>query len=83
MDADDVLLGDCGDVGELLLDLAQSRVGDTAVAVGEHDEDRRDREGDQGQLPLEEQQHTRDENDREHVLEEEDQPVAEKEADPL
>ena len=35
VDADDVLLGDGRDVGELLLDVAQRRVRDVAVAVGE------------------------------------------------
>jgi hypothetical protein len=53
VDADDVLLGHRRDVGELLLDLAERGVGDPAVAVGEDDEDRRDRERDQRELPLE------------------------------
>ena len=35
VDADDVLLGDRRDVGELLLHVAQRRVRDVAVAVGE------------------------------------------------
>src|SRR6266487_1979285 len=83
VDADDVLLGDGGDVGELLLDLAQSRVRDVAVAVCEDDQYRRDRERDQSQLPLEEEQHPGDEDDREDVLEEEDQAVAEEEAHAL
>ena len=38
VDADDVLLGDRGDVGELLLHVAQGRVRDVAVAVREGDE---------------------------------------------
>ncbi len=37
VDADDVLLGDGRDVRELLLHVAQRRVGDVAVAVGERD----------------------------------------------
>ena len=83
VDADDVLLGDRGDVGELLLDVAQRRVCDVAVAVGDRDEDRHDREHDQRELPLEEEQHHGHRDHRQHVLEEEDQAVAEKEADAL
>jgi len=79
VDADDVLLGDGCDVGELLLDLPQRRVRDVAVAIREDDQHGRDRERDQRQLPLEEQQHPGDEDDGEDVLEEEDQAVAEKE----
>ncbi len=41
VDADDVLLGDRRDVGELLLHVAQRRVRDVAVAVRERDEQRR------------------------------------------
>ena len=53
VDADDVLLGDGGDVGHLLLDVAQDRVRDVAVAVRQPDEDRGDREPDQRELPVE------------------------------
>ena len=42
--ADDVLLRDGRDVGEPLLHVAQRRMRDVAVAVGEHDEERRDGE---------------------------------------
>ena len=83
MDADDVLLGDGGDVGELLLDLAQRRVRDVAVAIREDDQHGRDRERDQSQFPLEEEEHPGDEDDGEDVLEEEDQAVAEEEAHAL
>ena len=83
VDADDVLLGDGRDVGELLLHVAQRRVRDVAVAIGERDEDRRDREHDQREPPLEEEEDDRHRHDGEHVLEEEDQPVAEEEADAL
>ena len=44
MDADDVLLRNGRDIGELLLHVAQCRMGDVAVAVGEHDQERRHRE---------------------------------------
>ena len=40
VDADDVLLGHRRHVRELLLHLAQRRVGDVAIAVGDHDEHR-------------------------------------------
>jgi hypothetical protein len=80
VNADDVLLGDGRDVGELLLDIAQRRVRDVAVAVGEHDQERNDRERDQRQLPVDEEEDCRHREDDEHILEEEDQAVAEEEA---
>ena len=40
VDADDVLLGHGGDVGELLLHVAEDRVRDLRVAVGDEDEER-------------------------------------------
>ena len=83
MDADDVLLCDGGDVRELLLHIAQGRVRDMAVPVGDDDEHGRDRERDHRQLPLEEEQDCRDRQDREDVLEEEDESVPEEEADAL
>ena len=83
MDADDVLLGDGRDVGELLLHVAERRVRDVAVAVRERDEQRRDREHDQREPPLEEEEDDGHRHDGEHVLEEEDQAVAEEEADAL
>jgi hypothetical protein len=83
VDADDVLLGDCRDVRQLLLHLPQCRMGDAAVPVGEHDEERRDGEREQGQPPLDEEEHGGHGHHREHVLEEENQPVAEEKADSL
>ncbi len=83
VDADDVLLGDGGDVGEPLLHVAQRRMRDVAVPVREHDERRRDRERDERELPLEEEEDDGHRHDREHVLEEEDEAVAEEEADAL
>ncbi len=51
VDADDVLLGDGRDVGHLLLHVAQHRVGDVAVAVGDRDQHGGEGERDQRQLP--------------------------------
>ena len=56
---------------------------DVAVAVGDRDQQRRDRERDQRELPRDHEDHDADPDDREDVLEEEDQPVAEEEADAL
>ena len=83
MDTDDVLLCDRRDVRELLLDLAQRRVRNVAVAVRENDEHRRDRECDQRELPLEDEQDDRHRGDRQDVLEEEDQAVAHEEPNAL
>ena len=81
--ADDRLLGDRRDVAELLLDVAQHGVRDVAVAVGDRDDHGRDRQRDQRQPPLDHEQHGHHRDDREDVLEEEDQPEAEEEADRL
>ena len=83
MHADDVLLGDRRDVGHPLLHVAQHRMRDAAVAVGERDHHRRDDEHDERELPRDDEQQHADGDDREHVLEEEDQPVAEEEPDGL
>ena len=83
MDADDVLLRDRCDVGELLLHVAKRRVRDVAVAVRDRDEERRHREHDERELPVEEEEHDGHRDDGEGVLEEEDQPVAEEEPDAL
>ena len=83
MDADDVLLGDGRDVRELLLHVAERGVGDVAVPVGEHDEERRDGEDDQREPPFDEEEDGGHRHHREDVLEEEDQAVAEEEADAL
>ncbi len=80
VDADDRLLGDRRHVGHLLLHVAQHRVRHVAVAVGEHDDERRDRERHEREPPLEPQHHRGDADDREDVLEEEDEAVAEEEA---
>ena len=55
VDADDRLLRDRRDVAELLLDVAQHGVRDVAVAVGDGDDHRRDRERDQRQPPLDDE----------------------------
>ena len=83
VDADDVLLGDGRDVGHLLLDVAQHRVGDARVAVREDDDQGRDRGRDERELPVDEEHDHRRADDRQHVLEEEDEAVAEEEADGL
>ena len=83
MHADDVFLRDRRDIGELLLHVAERRMSDVAVAVREHDEERRDREGDQRQLPVEEEEDGGDRQNRQDVLEEEDKSVAEEEPDAL
>jgi hypothetical protein len=80
VDADDRFLGHGGDVGELLLDVAQHRVRDVAVAVGDADDERCDRERDEREPPLVDEEDDRDGDDREDVLREEDQSVAEEEA---
>jgi hypothetical protein len=81
--ADDVLLGDRGDVGHLLLHVAEQRVRDVAVPIRERDQQGEDRERNERELHAHDEHHDRDADDREDVLEEEDQPVAEKEAHAL
>ena len=83
MDADDVLLGDGRDVGHLLLHVAEQRMRDVAVPVGDRDQHRRDRQRDQRELPRDDEDDDPDAEDREDVLEEEDQAVAEEEAHAL
>ena len=83
VDADDRLLGHGRDVTQLLLHLAQDRVRDVAVAVGDRDDHRGDRERDQRQLPFDDEEHDHHRDDGERVLEEEDQAEAEEEADRL
>ncbi len=68
------------DVAQLLLHLAQDRMRHVAVAVGDGDDHRRDRERDQGQLPLDDEEDGHHRDDGERVLEEEDQAEAEEEA---
>ncbi len=83
VNADDVLLCDRRDVCELLLHVTQRGVGDVAVAVGERDEQRRHGEDDQREAPLDEEEDGGHRDHCEDVLEEEDQPIAEEEADAL
>jgi hypothetical protein len=80
VDADDALLGDGRHVGHPLLDVAQERVRDVAVPVCEGDEQRRDRERDEREPPVDDEHDAGDADDRKDVLEEEDQAVAEEEA---
>ena len=77
---DDRLLGDRGHVADALLDLAEHRMRDVAVAPGDGDQKRRDRQRDQGEAPVDHEQEHGHADDGEHVLDEEDQPVAEEEA---
>ena len=79
VDADDALLRHDRDVCELLLDVAENRVGHVAVAVRGHDDQRHDRERDQGQLPAVEEEDDAHDDDGHDVLREEDEPVPEEE----
>ena len=83
VDADDVLLGDRRHVGHPLLHVAEHRVRDARVPVGEHHDERGDRAGDERELPVHDEHHRGYGDDRQHVLEEEDEAVAEEEADAL
>src|SRR5262249_1620356 len=83
MDADDVLLRNGRDVGELLLYVAKRRVRYVAVAVRDRDEKRHHREHHERELPLEEEEDDCHRDNGEGVLEEEDQPVTEEETDAL
>jgi hypothetical protein len=83
VDADDVLLRDGRDVGHLLLDVAQHRMGDPRVAVREDDDQGRHRGRDERELPVDEEHDHGRAEDRQYVLEEENEPVAEEEADGL
>ena len=83
MHSGDRLLRDGGDLAQRLLHVSQYRLRHAAVPVGgEHDE-RRDRESDERELPAVEEEDDRDHEDRHHVLREEDEAVAEEEADGL
>ena len=83
VDADDRLLAHRRHVGELLLHVAQDGVRDVAVAVGDGDDQRCDRERNERELPLDHEKHDHHRRDREDVLEEEDQAEPEEEADRL
>jgi len=80
VDADDRLLGHRRHVSELLLHVTKDGVRDMAVAGRNRDDQGRDRERDQGEPPLDEEQHGDHRDDRQHVLEEEDEAEAEEEA---
>ena len=81
--AGDRLLRDDGHLRERLLDVAQDGMRHAAVAVRREGDDRRDRECDQGELPRVEEEDDGHDEDRHDVLGEEDEPVAEEEADGL
>ena len=80
VDADDVLLGDGGDVRHLLLHVSQDRMGDARVAVRDDHDQRRDRGRDEREAPVDDEHDRGGRDDREDVLEEEDEPVAQEEA---
>ena len=82
-DPGDVLLGFRGQLGDPLLDLLQGRPRDPVVARGGEDDQRRRGEGDQRQDRVDRDHHDGDQGDRQQVLGDEDQPVAEEEADRL
>ena len=82
-DPGDVLLGFRGQLGDPLLDLLQGGAGDAVVARGGVDDQRRRDQGDQRQQRVDRDHDDRDQGDRQQVLGDEDQPVAEEEADRL
>ena len=82
-DAGDVLLGLGGQLRQPLLHLLQGGPGDAVVAGGGVDDEGRRRQGDQRQPRLDRDHHRGGEDDRQQVLGDEDQPVAEEEADRL
>ena len=83
VDPDDALLGNRRDVCELLLDVAQNRVGHVAVAVRDQDDHRHDRQRHESELPAVEEEDDAHDHDGDDVLREEDQPVTEEEANRL
>ena len=83
VDAGDRLLCDRRDLREVLLHLPQDGLRHLAVAVRDRHDDRRDREGHEGELPAVDDEDRGDDDDRDDVLREEDEPVAQEEADGL
>ena len=81
--AGDVLLGVGGELGDPLLGLLHRRARPVAVAVGDEDHERHRRQRDRGQVGLEDEHGHRGEQDRDHRLRDEHQPVAQEEADRL
>ena len=79
VDADDRLFRHRCQVGKSLLDIPHDRMRGVAVPVCDVDNRRRDGEGDEGQLPVEHEQDRRDPDDRQHMLHQENQAIAEKE----
>ncbi len=82
-DPGDVLLGLGGQFGDPLLDLLHRRARDPVVAGGGVDDQRGRGQRDQRQPGVDVEHHRAGEDDREDVLGDEDQPVAEEEADRL
>ena len=82
-DAGDVLLGLRGQLGDPLLHLLQRWAGDAVVARGGEDDEWRRRQRDQRQQRVDHDHHRAGEDDRQQALGDEDQAVAEEEADRL
>ena len=82
-DPGDVLLGLRRQLRDPLLDLLHSGSRDPVVAGGGVDDERGRRQRDQSQPGVDHEHHGAGEDDREDVLGDEDQPVAEEEADRL
>ena len=82
-DAADVLLGLGGELGDPLLDLLRRRPVALAVAVRDPDHERGGGERDQREARIEGEHHDRRDHDRDRRLDQEDQPVAQEEADRL
>ncbi len=80
-DPGDVLLGLRGQLGDPLLHLLLGRAGDAVVARGGVDDEGGGGEGDQRQPGVDREHHGAGEDDRQQVLGDEDQAVAEEEAD--
>ena len=70
-------------LGDPLLHLLHRRPRDAVVAGGGEDDQRRGEEGDQGQQRVDRDHHDRHQGDRQQVLGDEDQAVAEEESDNL
>ena len=81
--AGDVLLGLGGQLGDPLLHLLQRRPRAPAVAVRDQDDERHRRERQRRQPRLQHEHRDAREHDRQQRLRDEDQPVAEEEADRL
>ena len=80
VDADDRLLGDRRDVASFCCTSRSIGCAMWLYRYASTDEQRRDRQRDQRQPPVDDEEDDRDADDREHVLGEEDEAVAEEEA---